>query len=223
MAHKALGLLETVGYTPAIVALDEMEKAASIEVLQAEINDFLGIVIKITGSIEDVRHAIEVGHQVAEALQGQPITDVMTSPSPNAWPIIESAAEYNPLIEQDVVHFPRSEIVASTHSKDIALNKLNQGFALGFIETQGFTAVFEAIDTACKAADVEVVGKEKLGGGYVTVVIKGDVAAVSAAVESGKKEAQRLGNLIAAHVIARPSDSALALLPGIEKAGRSKA
>jgi ethanolamine utilization protein EutM len=87
------------------------------------------------------------------------------------------------------------------------------GQALGFIETQGFTAVFEAIDTACKAASVEVVGKEKLGGGYVTIVIRGDVAAVNAAVEAAKPKVEGLGKLIAAHVIARPSTAALALLP----------
>ena len=86
-------------------------------------------------------------------------------------------------------------------------------FALGFIETQGFTAVFEAIDSACKAANVEVIGKEKLGGGYVTVVVKGDVAAVKAAVEAGKSKVEGLGNLIAAHVIARPSAAVLSLLP----------
>ena len=63
--------------------------------------------------------------------------------------------------------------------------------ALGFIETQGFTAVFEAIDSACKAANVEVIGKEKLGGGYITVVIKGDVAAVKAAVEAGTAKVER--------------------------------
>ena len=60
-------------------------------------------------------------------------------------------------------------------------------FAIGMIETQGLTAVIEAIDTACKAGNVEVIGKEKLGGGYVTVLIKGDVAAVNAAVEAGKR------------------------------------
>ena len=87
------------------------------------------------------------------------------------------------------------------------------GFALGFIETQGFTAVFAAIDTACKAANVEIVGKEKLGGGYVTVVIKGDVASVKAAIEAGKTEVEALGKLIAAHVIPRPSASVLGLLP----------
>ena len=86
-------------------------------------------------------------------------------------------------------------------------------FAIGMIETQGLTAVFEAIDTACKAANVEVIGREKLGGGYITVLIKGDVAAVNAAVDAGKAKVEGLGKLIAAHVIARPSPSLLALLP----------
>jgi carbon dioxide concentrating mechanism protein CcmO len=85
--------------------------------------------------------------------------------------------------------------------------------ALGFIETQGFTAVFEAIDTACKAANVEVVGKEKLGGGYVAIVVKGDLAAVTAAIEAGRPRVEGLGKLIAAHVLARPSASVLSLLP----------
>ena len=85
--------------------------------------------------------------------------------------------------------------------------------ALGFIETQGFTAVFNAIDTACKAANVEVIGKEKLGGGYITVVLSGDVAAVSAAVEAGEQAVQSLGTLIASHVIPRPTDAVVKLLP----------
>ncbi|MCH2372161.1 MAG: BMC domain-containing protein [Pirellulales bacterium] len=89
----------------------------------------------------------------------------------------------------------------------------DNSFALGFIETQGFTAVFNAIDQACKSANVEVIGKEKLGGGYVTVVIKGDVAAVKAAIEAGEAEVSKLGNLIAAYVIPRPSTSVLSLLP----------
>ena len=86
--------------------------------------------------------------------------------------------------------------------------------AIGFIETQGFTAVIQAIDTACKAADVTVVGKEKLGGGYITIMVQGDVAAVEAAVDAGKVQVEKLGKLIAAHVIARPSEHVLSLLPG---------
>jgi ethanolamine utilization protein EutM len=84
---------------------------------------------------------------------------------------------------------------------------------LGFIETQGFTAVFEAIDSACKAAGVEVVGKEKLGGGYVTVIVQGQLSDVTAAIETGKTKVEGLGKLIAAHVIARPSQAVLKLLP----------
>ena len=89
----------------------------------------------------------------------------------------------------------------------------SSSFALGLIETQGFTAVFEAIDTACKAANVEVIGKEKLGGGYITIIIRGELSAVTAAVEAGQVKVDGLGKLIAAHVIARPSLAVLALLP----------
>ena len=118
--------------------------------------------------------------------------------------------EVSPLIQQPVVKNPNYEIVASKgEGKPVADNI----FALGFIETQGFTAVFEAIDSACKAANVEVIGKEKLGGGYITVVVKGDVAAVKAAVEAGTAKVQGLGKLIAGHVIARPSAAVLSLLP----------
>lgn len=87
------------------------------------------------------------------------------------------------------------------------------GFAVGLIETQGFTAIFEAIDTACKAANVEVLAREKLGGGYITVVIKGDVAAVNAAIDAGKAKVDGLGKLIAAHVIPSPTKAVLSLLP----------
>jgi microcompartment protein CcmL/EutN len=86
-------------------------------------------------------------------------------------------------------------------------------FAVGLIETQGFTAAFEAIDTALKTANVEVLAREKLGGGYITIVIKGDVSAVRAAIDAGRSHVEGLGKLIAAHVIPNPSKGVLALLP----------
>jgi len=86
-------------------------------------------------------------------------------------------------------------------------------FAVGLIETQGFTAVFEALDTALKTAAVELVAKEKLGGGYITVVIKGDVAAVRAAVDAAAARVEGLGKLIATHVIPSPSAGVLGILP----------
>jgi len=213
IAIDTLGTLETTGFTPALVALDAMEKQASLRLLQVELNDFYGVVIKVLGSVADVTSAIETGRMIAERLGGQPIANVITRPAQAAWPALESRSEFNPLIQQDVVMNPQTTPTSSgTMHKDSAVSD-TPSFALGLIETQGFTAVFEAIDSACKAANVEVVCKEKLGGGYVTVVVKGDVAAVKAAIEAGQAKVGSLGKLIAAHVIARPSAGVLSLLP----------
>lgn len=86
--------------------------------------------------------------------------------------------------------------------------------ALGMIETRGFIAMVEASDAMVKAAKVELVGYEKTGGGYVTAVVRGDVAAVKAATEAGARQAERVGELVSVHVIPRPHanvDSALPL------------
>lgn len=88
--------------------------------------------------------------------------------------------------------------------------------ALGIIETKGLTAAVEAADTMLKAADVEVIGTEKIGSGLVTVVIQGDVGAVKAAVEAGAESAQRLGEVIAMHVIPRPNADLVKILPIIK-------
>lgn len=204
-----LGLLEIRGFTPAMVALDTMDKTSSVSVVQVELNDFYGVVIKITGSTADVSAAIEAGRQLAERMGGQPNATVLNRPDDRAIQAIISKNEVSPLIQQDVVIQPRT---AASNSEESIVAE-NPSFALGLIETQGFTAVFEAIDSACKAANVEVMCKEKLGGGYITVVVKGDVAAVKAAVEAGQAKVGALGKLIAAHVIARPSAGVLALLP----------
>jgi microcompartment protein CcmL/EutN len=213
-----LGLLETTGLTPAMVALDSMLKAAAVKLFQLELNDLSGVCLKITGSTADVQTAIAVGRSIAHQMQGRPISTVLTHVSPDAVPALRSQDEFSPLIQQSVVF--SAEESQTAHMEPAQLNQTNSismnqetPMALGFIETQGFTAVFEAIDTACKAAGVEVVGKEKLGGGYVTVVIQGQLSAVSAAIASGKEKVDGLGKLIAAHVIARPSEAVLKLLP----------
>lgn len=193
-----------------LVAVDAMEKAADIRVIQCELNDFYGICTKIAGNTAAVSTAINAGRQVAEQMGGMPVADVIHRVDPQANTAIVSPREYNPLIEQDVVFFPDYQPMPAEKSPAMSQERI---FALGLIETQGFTAVFEAIDTACKAANVEVVGKEKLGGGYITVIIRGDLSAVTAAVEAGKAKVADLGKLISAHVIARPSPMVLALLP----------
>ena len=207
---ETVGLLETTGLTPTLAAIDAMEKAADVHVIQCELNDFYGVCTKIAGTTAAVSTAIEAGRRIAQQMNGRPVTDVIHRVDPRAMEAILSPREYNPLMEQDVVFFP--EYQPLPHEKRLAVSQ-DSTFALGLIETQGFTAVFEAIDTACKAANVQVVGKEKLGGGYVTVIIRGDLSAVASAVEAGKARVDGLGKLIAAHVIARPSPAVLALLP----------
>jgi carbon dioxide concentrating mechanism protein CcmO len=213
---QAIGILETLGWTAAMVALDQMAKAAHVSVIQAEWNDMLGSVIKITGTVSDVEAALEIGQRTAasffpHAPSGNTVTRSLLRPSAEAMRAIVSPPEFNVLIEQPVVKIVSDPL--SQPGTSVMTSSPTNSMALGFIETQGFTAVFEAIDTACKSASVEVVGKEKLGGGYVTVVIRGDVAAVNAAIEAAKPRVEGLGKLIACHVIARPSAAALGLLP----------
>ena len=129
------------------------------------------------------------------------IAHVIPAPSARRDPAYEAAADFNPLFEQATVQYPEKNMNEQAH------------FAVGLIETQGFTAVFEAIDTALKTAAVEVLAREKLGGGYITVLIKGDVAAVQAAIDAGKAKVEGLGKLIAAHVIRQPQPGVLSLLP----------
>lgn len=202
-----------------MVALDEMEKAASIQLWQVELNDFLGTCLKVIGPVDAVKTAIDRGHTSAtsvlpESLRSSVRSTVIAKLSEAARTGVSSEVEFNPLIQQNVVKEARAE-----QNEENAQQSANQDSnmadieALGFIETQGFTAVFEAVDTACKAAQVEVVGKEKLGGGYVTIVIRGDVAAVRAAIEAAEPAIGELGTLIATHVIARPSEAVLSLLP----------
>ena len=85
--------------------------------------------------------------------------------------------------------------------------------ALGMIETRGLTAAIEAADALVKAAEVTLIGTEKIGSGLVSVMVRGDVGAVKAAVEAGSATASRLGEVIATHVIPRPHSDVEQILP----------
>ena len=87
--------------------------------------------------------------------------------------------------------------------------------ALGMVETRGLTAAIEAADAMTKSAEVRLVGTEKIGSGLVTVMVRGDVGAVKAAVESGTAAASKLGELVTAHVIPRPHTDVEKILPSI--------
>ncbi|RXJ04174.1 BMC domain-containing protein [Anaerobacillus alkaliphilus] len=87
--------------------------------------------------------------------------------------------------------------------------------SIGIIETKGLTAAIEAADAMLKAANVEIVGSEKIGSGLVSVIVKGDVGAVKAATEVGAEAAGRIGEVVAVHVIPRPHSDVAKLLPNL--------
>ena len=87
------------------------------------------------------------------------------------------------------------------------------GEALGMVETKGLVAMIEAADAMVKAANVVLIGKEYIGAGYVTVMIRGDVGAVKAATDAGAAAARRVGELISVHVIPRPHTEVERILP----------
>lgn len=85
--------------------------------------------------------------------------------------------------------------------------------ALGMVETRGFAAMVEASDAMVKAAKVELVGYEKIGGGYVTAIVRGDVAAVKASCEAGERAARAVGEVVSVHIIPRPHANVDVALP----------
>jgi len=198
---NALAFIEIGGWSPAMVVLDAMEKNAAIRVVQTELNDAPGVCLKIAGRVSDLYSATSAARETAQAMQVKVLAHVIPHPAEGAAAAWLARVDFNPLIEQPSVQEPENAMPDQAN------------FAVGLIETQGFTAAFEAIDTALKTANVEVLAREKLGGGYITIIIKGDVSAVRAAVDAGKARVEGLGKLIAAHVIASPSQGVLALLP----------
>jgi microcompartment protein CcmL/EutN len=88
--------------------------------------------------------------------------------------------------------------------------------ALGMIETRGLVAAIEAADAMVKAAEVELIGTEKIGSGLVSVMVRGDVGAVKAATEAGAAAASRLGEIVATHVIPRPHSDVEKILPAVK-------
>lgn len=93
----------------------------------------------------------------------------------------------------------------------------NQGTALGMVETKGLVGSIEAADAMVKAASVNLVGKVHVGGGIVTVLVRGDVGAVKAATDAGSAAAQRVGELLSVHVIPRPHNELELILPTSDK------
>lgn len=110
---------------------------------------------------------------------------------------------------------PEEEAVKKVAENDKEEKRMAQE-ALGMVETRGLVAAIEAADAMCKAANVALVGTEKIGSGLVTVMVRGDVGAVKSAVEAGSSSAERLGELVATHVIPRPHTDVEMILPKVK-------
>lgn len=203
--NHALGLIEVKSFSGTAVVADLMAKTSGVRLLNLEINDYYGALLRVAGETAAVECAIEAGRQAAEALHIQFAATVVARPAPGAESFIMPPARVNWLLGQPDPLYPdqpEEDPMLATRS------------ALGFIETQGVTACYEACDAMLKAANVEYVGREKIGGGYVAVIVRGDVGAVKSAVEAGAAAARQIGgNFIASHVIARPHDELLRMLP----------
>lgn len=106
--------------------------------------------------------------------------------------------------------------VSSSHPnillREISMSDISLD-ALGMVETKGLVGSIEAADAMVKAAKVTLIGKEQIGGGYVTVMVRGDVGAVKAATDAGAAAAQRVGELVSVHVIPRPHSDVEMILP----------
>ena len=182
----AIGMVETVGLVGVIEAGDAMAKAASVQLLGWDKVGSGLVTIFCSGDVAAVKSAVDAG-STAAARVGQ-VHSVHVIPRPHN--------ELGAIVPE------RGD---GEEGSDGAVR------ALGLIETKGATGVIEAADAMSKAADVEVLKVQEIGGGYVTVMVSGDVGSVQASVSAGSEAAERVGELVSQHVIPRPHDDLVAL------------
>jgi ethanolamine utilization protein EutM len=197
----ALALLEIGNLAPALLVADRCAKSAGVRIIGIESADSAAQCIKLVGSPGDVREAGEIGLALGRQMGTTAELIVMPAPTEATQALAAQPPAYNPLLEIYDARVPRKD-----HMK--------HSDAIGLLETQGLVAALHATDEMLKGAAVTLVGKEKIGAAYVTIIVRGDVAAVQAAIDNGKQTVERLGGkLIMADVIAHPHPDLAALLP----------
>lgn len=197
----SLALLEISNLTPSLMVADLCAKAAGVHILGIESTDGSEQCIKLVGSVADVTHAAELGAELARKMGATALCSVLPAPLEVTQQLANSKPAYSPLLGLYDYRIPREP-------------HMNNSEALGLLETQGLVAALHATDDMLKSSNVKLVGKEKIGAAYVTIMVRGDVAAVQTAIETGKATVLRLGGkLILADVIPRPHPELAALLP----------
>jgi microcompartment protein CcmL/EutN len=197
----SIALLEVSNLTPSLMVADLCAKAAGVHILGIESTDGAEQCIKLVGYVGEVVHAAEQGMAMAERMGAKATFTVIPAPLEVTRQLANSKPAFSPLLGCYDYRIPREPHMSSSE-------------ALGLLETQGLVAALHATDDMLKSSNVKLVGKEKIGAAYVTIMVRGDVAAVQAAIEAGKATVARLGGkLILADVIARPHAELAALLP----------
>ncbi|HEX3659151.1 MAG TPA: BMC domain-containing protein [Pirellulales bacterium] len=197
----SLALLEVANLAPALLVADRVAKAADVEIIGIESTDAAAQCIKLAGPVSAVREAAEQGAALAKLMGAASTFTVLAGPLAETIKLATKPPAFSPLLGVYDARVPREK-------------KMNSD-AIGLLETQGLVAALHATDEMLKSASVALVGKEKIGAAYVTIIVRGDVAAVQAAIASGKQTVEKLGGkLIMADVIARPHPDLAALLPG---------
>jgi microcompartment protein CcmL/EutN len=194
---KAIGFIETKGLVGNIEATDAMLKAASVEFLGSVALGAGLVAVVVTGEVASVKASVEAGAEAASRVGELVSTNVIARP------------------HSDVVKImpPKGPAAGGTISEDAIKEDAPLNSALGMIETYGYTANIEAADAMLKAAEVTLVGQERIGAGLVTVFVQGDVGAVKAAVEAGLECGSRVGEVVSSHVIPRPHTGVKECMP----------
>ena len=181
----AIGMVETVGLVGVIEAGDAMAKAASVQLLGWDKVGSGLVTVFCSGDVAAVKSAVDAGST--------------------------AAARVGQMHSVHVIPRPHAELGAIVPERGEEESEGGSVRALGLIETKGATGVIEAADAMSKAADVEVVKVQDIGGGYITVMVSGDVGSVQASVSAGSEATERVGELVSQHVIPRPHDDLVAL------------
>lgn len=198
---QSLALIEIGNLAPALVAADRCAKAADVRIVAIEGTGAAEQCIKLLGPTGAVRAAAEAAVAAAKTMGTSAAFTVLPNPREELHELNRQPPAWSPMLELFDAIAPKRDAMDTPD-------------AIGLLETQGLVAALHATDDMLKAANVKLIGKEKIGAAYVTIMIRGDVASVSAAIDAGKQTVSRLGGkLIMADVIPRPHGELAQLLP----------
>jgi microcompartment protein CcmL/EutN len=205
MSGNSLGIVETLGMWPSIVAVDAMLKAANVELLRYEKVGLGWVICAIAGNVAAVRTALEAGHSAAEEISKSGVAaSVISGP-------LGGSPPFN-MVNTCMIVNPNPQVWYWTVGGEPLEEMRTTGGAIGYIDVLTFVIAVLSVDAMVKGATVQLLGYTGVPPRYV-VWIKGDVGAVKQAVDSGVSIAMRNNMYVASQIIARPEADTLATIP----------